>query len=104
MTDIEGVKKVYSANKTGVSIDARPKSEFEADTLPGSVNMKQGEAEAANKDGRLPYTDHGTRVIVFGGSPVQGRQLAEEIAPRPYWNTSYFSGTYEELKKAGILK
>ncbi len=104
VTDIEGVRKVYSADKTAVFIDARPKSEFEAGTLPGSVNMKPGEAEAANKDGRLPYTDHGTRVIVFGNNPDQARQLTEEIAQRAYWNSSYFSGTYEDLKKAGILK
>lgn len=103
-TDLEGIKKVYAADKTAVFIDARPKIEYESGTLPGAVSMKSGEAEAANKDGRLPYTDHGTRVIVFGSSPDQARQLAEEIAQRAYWNSSYFSGTYEDLRKAEIFR
>jgi hypothetical protein len=70
--------------------------------LPGAVNMKTGEAESANKDGRLPYNDHGTRVIVFGSNASQVRELAEEIAQRAYWNSSYFSGTFEDLRRASV--
>jgi len=101
-TDLDGFKCVFSKDKSAVFIDARPKSEFDRGTLPGAVNMKIGEAEQANKDGRLPYTDHGTRVIVFGNAAVEARQLAEEIAQRAYWNSSYFSGTYQDLKNASI--
>lgn len=101
-TDLGGFKHVYGADKTAVFIDARSPEEYKAGTAPGSVNMKPGEAEAANRDGRLPYTDHGTRIIVFGSGPDQARRLAEEIAQRAYWNSGYFSGTYEDLKKAGL--
>jgi len=38
--------------------------------------------------------DHGTRVIVFGKTVAQARQLAEDIAKRAYWNSSYVAGTY----------
>jgi GNAT superfamily N-acetyltransferase/rhodanese-related sulfurtransferase len=43
--------------------------EFARGTLPGAVNIRAGEAEAANDDGRLPKKDKGTRVVVFAGSP-----------------------------------
>ncbi len=101
-TDLDGLKYFFSKDKSAVFIDARPKSEFDQGTLPGAVNMKNGEAEQANKDGRLPYRDHGARVIVFGSTSAQARQLAEEIAQRAYWNSSYFSGTYQDLKNASI--
>ena len=101
-TDLAGFKYVFSKDKSAVFIDARQKDEFDQDTVPGAVNMKPDEAEQANKDGRLPYTDHGARIIVFGSSAAQARQLAEEIAHRAYWNSSFFSGTYQDLKQAGI--
>lgn len=102
-TSISGFKYVYGADKTAVFVDARSKDAYKAGTISGAVNIEQlGEIEAANKDGRLPYTDHGTRVIVFGNSVAQAQKLAEAIAQRAYWNSSYLSGTYEDLKKAGL--
>lgn len=101
-TDPSGFKYVFSSDKTAVFVDARPRGEFDQGTLPGAVNMKLGETEEANKDGRLPYHDHGTRVIVFGSSAAQARELADEIARRAYWNSSYFSGAFQDLKQASV--
>jgi rhodanese-related sulfurtransferase len=99
-TNISGFKYVYGADKTAVFVDARSKEEFKTGTIPGAVNIPQaGEIEAANNDGRLPYTDHGTRVIVFGSTIPQAKKLAEAIAKRAYWNSSYLAGTYDELYK-----
>ncbi|MCE5336378.1 MAG: rhodanese-like domain-containing protein [Desulfobacteraceae bacterium] len=101
-TNLTGLKQVYGADKTAVFVDARSKEEYAAGTLPGAVNINPGQCEAANKDGRLPYTDHGTRLIVFGRDVAQARQMAEEIAHRAYWNSSYLSVAYDEMKKAGL--
>jgi rhodanese-related sulfurtransferase len=101
-TDLSGFKYVFENDKSAVFVDARLKGEFEKGTLPGAVNMKIGETEEANKDGRLPYNDHGTRLIVFGENAAQARELAEEIAHRAYWNSSYFSGTFQDLKQASF--
>jgi rhodanese-related sulfurtransferase len=101
-TSISGFKNVYRSDKTAVFVDARNKDEYKAGTIAGAVSLQAGEIEAANNDGRLPYTDHGTRIIVFGGSIPQARQLAEAIAQRAYWNSSYLTGTYEDLRKAGL--
>lgn len=101
-TSISGFKYVYGSDKTAVFVDARNKDEYKTGTIAGAVNLQANEIEAANNDGRLPYTDHGARIIVFGHTIQQARQLAEAIAQRAYWNSSYLAGTYEDLKKSGI--
>ena len=65
------------------------------------MNIRVGEAEQANEpnDGRLPHKDKGTRVIVFSGSPQEARTVAEEIAKKAYWNSSYFGGAVKDLKQ-----
>jgi rhodanese-related sulfurtransferase len=101
-TSLAGFKYVFSSDRTAVFIDARTEEEFSAGSMPGARNLEPGEIDAANDDGRLPYTDHGTRVIVFGNSANQARQLAEAIAHRAYWNSSYLAGTYDDLKRAKL--
>ena len=103
-TDIEGFRYVFGGDKTAVFVDARSEKEFAAGSVPDAVNIRVGEAEQANepKDGRLPHKDKGTRVIVFGANPKEARTVAEEIAKRAYWNSSYFGGAVEDLKQAGF--
>jgi rhodanese-related sulfurtransferase len=101
-TSLSGFKYIFSSDKTAVFVDARSKEEYSSGTLKGAVNLQAGDIEAANNDRRLPYTDHGTRIIVFGNSVTQARQLAEAIAQRAYWNSSYLTGTYEDLQKSGL--
>jgi rhodanese-related sulfurtransferase len=101
-TDMEGFRYIYSGDKTAVFVDARSKDEFTKATIPGAVNVQLGEVEVANTDDRLPYTDKGTRIVVFSGSPDEARKVAEEIAQKAFWNSSYFGGTYTELKQAKL--
>ena len=101
-TDLEGFMYVFKGDKTAVYVDARSPSEFAKGSVPGAVNVQAGEAEKANEDGRLPYKDKGTRVIVFAGSTEEARRVAEEIARKAYWNSSYFGGTFAELKSAKL--
>jgi hypothetical protein len=49
--------------------DARAPEKFKAETIPGAVNVRQGETKVANK--------------------MAGRPMAEAA----YWNSSYFGGT-----------
>ena len=97
-TDLEGFRYVFAKDKTAVFVDARTASEFANATIPGAVNIRAGEAEKANEDGRLPYRDKGTRVIVFADSAGDARVVAEQIAKKAYWNSSYFGGSLEELR------
>jgi rhodanese-related sulfurtransferase len=98
-TDLEGFRYIIQKDETAVFVDARSKAEFAKETVPSAVNIQQGEAEKANEDGRLPYHDKGTRVIVFAESTNAAKAVAEEIAKKAYWNSSYFGGTFAELKK-----
>ena len=103
-TDLAGLQYVVGADKTAVFVDARSRADFEQASLPGAVNILAGEAEQANEptDGRLPHKDKGTRVIVFANNPNDARKVAEEIAKKAYWSSSYFGGTAEELKTNGL--
>jgi rhodanese-related sulfurtransferase len=101
-TDLEGFKYVFKGDKTAVYVDARSSSEFAKSSVPGAVSIQAGEAEKANEDGRLPYKDKGTRVIVFADTAEESRRVAEEIARKAYWNSSYFGGAFAELKSAKL--
>jgi rhodanese-related sulfurtransferase len=96
-TDVQGARYVLAGDKTAVWVDARSAGAFGKASLPGAVSVRKGEAEQANEDGRLPKKDKGTRVIVFGDTPAEARVVAEEVAHKAYWNSSYFGGTYREL-------
>jgi rhodanese-related sulfurtransferase len=101
-TDLEGFRYVMARDKTAVFVDARTAQEFAKETVPGAVNIRPGEAEKANEDGRLPYRDKGTRVIVFANSADEARVVSEEIAKKAYWNSSYFGGSFADLRRAGL--
>jgi rhodanese-related sulfurtransferase len=97
-TDLPGVRYVLAGDRTAVWVDARGADAFAKGSLPKAVNIRKGEAEAANDDGRLPRKDKGTRVIVFGDTPDDARAVAEEIARKAYWNSSYFGGRFTDLR------
>jgi len=96
-TDLPGVRYVLGGDRTAVWVDARGVAAFTKGSLPKAVNIRKGEAEAANDDGRLPKKDKGTRVIVFADTPAGARVVAEEIAHKAYWNSSYFGGRFADL-------
>ncbi|MEO5742734.1 MAG: rhodanese-like domain-containing protein [Vicinamibacterales bacterium] len=101
-TDLGGFKYIFKGDKTAVYVDARGTAAASKGTVPGAVFVRAGEAEKANEDGRLPYKDKGTRVIVFADTPETARKVAEEIAGKAYWNSSYFGGTFADLKAANL--
>jgi len=103
-TDLPGLQYIYSGDKTAVFVDARTPAEFASGSMPGAVNVQVGEATAANDDGRLPFQDKGTRIVVFGNTLQQAKVVAAEVAKKAYWNSSYFGGTYEELIGARLAR
>jgi rhodanese-related sulfurtransferase len=102
-TDMAGFTYIFAGDRTAVFVDARTPAEFETATVPGAVSIRAGEATAANDDGRLPFQDKGTRVVVFGQTADQARIVAAEIAKKAYWNSSYFGGTVADLALAGYI-
>lgn len=100
-TDLEGLRYVAEGDRTAVLVDARGLAG--APPVPGAVRIARGEAEMANEDGRLPHRDKGTRVIVFGADAAQARAVAEEVARKAYWNSSFFGGAFADLA-AGLRR
>ena len=96
-TDLAGARYILAGDKTAVWVDARSAADFARGSLPGAVNIRRGEAEAANEDGRLPKQDKGTRVVVFAETPEKAQQVAAEVAHKAYWNSSYFGGSFRDL-------
>lgn len=98
-TSLEGFRRIFHGT-AAVLVDARSRAEYAAGTIPAAESIVAGEVSAARNDHRLQYVDHGTRIVVFGNSALQARTVAEEIARHAYPNSSFFSGTYQELKRA----
>jgi rhodanese-related sulfurtransferase len=103
-TDLPGFDYIYKGDHTAVFVDARTPAEYARGTVPGAVNIQQGESVTANDDGRLPLTDKGTRIVVFGRTDEQSKAVATEIAGKAYWNSSYFGGTLDDLAAAHYIR
>ena len=103
-TDLPGFDYIYTGDRTAVFVDARTPAEYAKGTVAGAVNIQKGEAAAANDDGRLPLTDKGTRIVVFGRTDEQAKVVATEIAGKAYWNSSYFGGTFDDLAAGHYIR
>jgi rhodanese-related sulfurtransferase len=99
---LEGILRIYNVDRTAVYFDARGPAEFAQGSIPGAHNVP---VDQMGPDGiekaPMPRTDFNTRIVLFGRDGAQARRLAEVIGKTPFHqNTSYFPGTFEELKRA----
>jgi hypothetical protein len=39
---------------------------------------------------------------VFAENGEKARKVAEEVSEKAFWNSSYFGGSFAELKQAGL--
>ena len=98
-TTMQGLRRIL-AESNAVIIDARSRAEYLAGTIPAAENIRAGEVGKARHDRRLQYYDPNTRIVVFGNTANEARMVAEEIALNAYPNSSFFGGSYQELKRA----
>jgi rhodanese-related sulfurtransferase len=98
-TTLEGFRRLYHGSNA-VFLDARSRAEYSAGTVPAAKTVLAGEVANATNDHRLRYYDPATRIVVFGSSAHEARKVAEEVARHAYPNSSFFSGSYEDLKRA----
>lgn len=96
-TSLQGFRQIFRAGNA-VIVDARSRAEYAAGTIPTAQSILAGEASRAKEDRRLRYLDPNTRIVVFANSARDARGVAEEISRNAYSNSSYFGGTYQELK------
>jgi rhodanese-related sulfurtransferase len=111
LTQIEAdaLGRVMKEDRTAVFIDVRAAEEFARGSVQGAKNIPRplvlqgkdvGELKKAKDDGRLPNTDHNTRIVVFGGTAEDARFVAEQIAREAFHNVAYFAGSAAELQQA----
>jgi rhodanese-related sulfurtransferase len=97
-TTLQGFRHIFRAGNA-VIVDARSRAEYSAGTIPTAQSILAGEAGRAKQDRRLRYLDPNTRIVVFANSAREARGVAEEISRNAYPNSSYFGGTYQDLKR-----
>ena len=87
---------LLKADTTGVLVDARDSSSARP-RLARSRWIPVSEAPRAKDDGRLPMTDHNTRIFVVGESAAQARAAADAIVHDAFHNVSFYGGTIGDL-------
>lgn len=95
--EVQGVRLVMSEDQTAVLVDGRSAEEYRKGSLAGARNVPLAEVAKAKDDGRLPMTDHNTRILVIARGEAGARTVAEEIAKNAFHNVSFFAGSIDTL-------
>jgi rhodanese-related sulfurtransferase len=102
-----GLRHILANDRTAVFIDTRDPHAFADGSIPGSVNLPHTDLvsgiKAAKDDGRLPMTDHNTRIIIFGSNGNEARAVAKAITAEAFQNVAYFDGSYEQLMSRPVF-
>jgi rhodanese-related sulfurtransferase len=83
-------------DRTVVLVDGRA-SDSAKPPVRAAVSITLGEASQAKDDGRLPMTDHNTRILVVADHGAAARQLAQAIVRDAFHNVAFFDGTMADL-------
>jgi rhodanese-related sulfurtransferase len=92
----EALVRLLAADTTAVLVDARETTD-PVPPLPRARRVPLRDASKAKDDGRLPMTDHNTRIFVVGDNAPQARAVAEAIVHDAFHNVSFFDGSPAEI-------
>ena len=103
--ELNGIVRIFEADRTAVFIDARPAEEFAKESLPGAHNLTAESLAGTLKQmmsGKptnppLPLDDFNRRIVLFGRDGAQVLGLAKAMSKRPWHNVAYFPGSYDDL-------
>ncbi len=102
-----GLRHILANDNTAVFIDTRDLQAFVDNHIPGSVSLPHTDLQAgiksAKDDGRLPMTDHNTRIIIFGTNGNEAREVAKAITAEAFQNVAYFDGSFEQLMSRPVF-
>src|SRR5215472_7151360 len=90
--------RLLAQDATSVLIDARAKAGLKPG-LHNAVSIPLPEASQAKDDGRLPMTDHNTRIFVVGTNAAEARAVAEAIVHDAFHNVTFFGGAITDLSE-----
>ncbi|MGH8034375.1 MAG: rhodanese-like domain-containing protein [Lysobacterales bacterium] len=102
-----GLRHILAKDQTAVFIDTRDPQAFAVRNIPGSVNLPPTDLvsgiKAAKDDGRLPMTDHNTRIVIFGSNGHEAREVAKAITAEAFHNVAFFDGSFEQLMSRPVF-
>jgi rhodanese-related sulfurtransferase len=88
--------RLLEQDKTSVLIDGRARADLKP-RLRNAVSIPLRDASKAKDDGRLPMTDHNTRIFVVADNGAEARTVAEAIVHDAFHNVTFFGGTISDL-------
>ena len=88
--------RLLAHDTTSVLIDGRTQTGL-GPHLKNAVSIPLRDAAKAKDDGRLPMTDHNTRIFVVADNGVEARKVAEAIVHDAFHNVTFFDGAISDL-------
>jgi len=88
--------RLLAQDATAVLIDGRAEMGLKP-RLRNAVSIPLPQASQAKDDGRLPMTDHNTRIFVVGTNGSEARAVAEAIVHDAFHNVTFFGGAITDL-------
>jgi rhodanese-related sulfurtransferase len=92
----EALLGLLARDKTALLVDAREPGKAEP-RVKGAAPIPLAETSQAKNDGRLPMTDHNTRIFVVGASGAQARAVAEAIVRDAFHNVAFYDSDVASL-------
>jgi rhodanese-related sulfurtransferase len=87
--------RLLAQDATSVLIDGR--ADRVKPRLRNAVSISLRDASKAKDDGRLPMTDHNTRIFVVADNGTEARAVAEAIVRDAFHNVTFFGGPITDL-------
>jgi rhodanese-related sulfurtransferase len=88
--------RLLAQDATSVLIDGRAEVGLKP-RLRNAVSIPLPQTSQAKDDGRLPMTDHNTRIFVVGTNGTEARTVAEAIVHDAFHNVTFFGGAITDL-------
>lgn len=92
----DALVSLLKTDGTAVLVDAR-EDDAGRTRLSNARRIPLRESSKAKDDGRLPMSDHNTRMFVVGDNGGQARAVAEAIVRDAFHNVSFFDGSVADL-------
>jgi rhodanese-related sulfurtransferase len=88
--------RLVAEDGTAVLIDGRTETGLKP-RIRDAISISLHDASKAKDDGRLPMTDHNTRIFVIGSNGAEAHMVAESIVRDAFHNVTFFDGAITDL-------
>ena len=97
--DIEGYKKMVSANEPHVLVDTREDREWSDGHVAGAVHLSKGIIE---RDIETKYPDKAAELVLYCGGGFRSALAAVNLQRMGYTNAISLDGGWRALKESGL--